>query len=139
MKSKLGKLETYVQGLEEKRGPSLDEYRLDRDLQDIVERRFEKAIQASVDIASHIVAARATREPASYRDVFTILAEEEVLASALAEEMGEMAGFRNVLAHDYAQIDHERVHAHLDNLDRFRRFAQAVHDAVQDAAGATEG
>lgn len=107
------------------------EYRADRDVQDIVERRFEKAIQASLDIASHLVASISTREPASYRDVFTILAEEDVLEADTAADMEEMAGFRNVLAHDYAEIDHDRVHQHLDHLDRFRRFAEAVHEAVE--------
>lgn len=132
MKAKLGKLETYIEGLEEKQGVALDEYRGDRDLQDIVERRFEKAIQASLDIASHIVASRATREPSSYRDVFQVLAEEGVLDPELTGTMGELAGFRNVLAHDYAEIDHDRVHDHLGDLEPFRLFAQAVHHHVQD-------
>lgn len=136
MKSKLGKLETYVEGLEEKQGVALDGYRSDRDLQDIVERRFEKAIQACLDVASHIVASRATREPSSYRDLFQVLAEEDVLDPDLADTMGELAGFRNVLAHDYAEIDHDRVHDHLGDLEPFRRFAQAVHRHVQDDGGA---
>lgn len=133
MKTKLGKLETYLQGLEEKRGVSLASYRGDRDLQDIVERRFEKAIQACLDVASHLVAALPTREPSSYRDLFQVLAEEGVLDGDLADTMGEMAGFRNVLAHDYAEIDHERVHAHLEALEPLRRFARTVHGYVEDA------
>lgn len=135
MKTKLGKLETYLRGLEDKRGVSLAEFRTDRDIQDIVERRFEKAVQASLDIASHIVAGLPAREPTSYRDVFTVLAEEEILDGETAEDMEEMAGFRNVLAHDYAEIDHERVHRHLEHLDRFRRFAEAVHEHVQAREG----
>lgn len=135
MKSKLGKLETYLRGLDEKRDTPIETFRTDRDVQDIVERRFEKAIQASLDIASHIVASLSTREPSSYRDVFVILAEEGILDGATAEAMEEMAGFRNVLAHDYAEIDHDRVHQHLDHLDRFRRFAEAVHDFVDESDG----
>lgn len=92
-----------------------------------MERRFEKAIQACLDIASHIVASQATREPSSYQDLFQVLAEERILEGALADAMGELAGFRNVLAHDYAEIDHARVYDHLQDLDPFRRFAEAVH------------
>jgi uncharacterized protein YutE (UPF0331/DUF86 family) len=132
VKIKLGKLETYIQGLEDKRGASLETFRLDRDLQDIVERRFVKAIQASIDVASHFVASIPSREPGTYRDLFTVFAEEEILDADLAERMGEMAGFRSVLAHDYADIDHDRVHEHLEHLDRFREFAAAIHAHVDD-------
>jgi uncharacterized protein YutE (UPF0331/DUF86 family) len=100
VKTKLGKLETYIQGLEDKRGASLETFRLDRDLEDIVERRFVKAIQASIDVASHFVASIPSREPGTYRDLFTVFAEEEILDADLAERRGEMAGFRSVLAHD---------------------------------------
>jgi uncharacterized protein YutE (UPF0331/DUF86 family) len=56
LRTKLGKLEQYLRGLEDKQHCSRDDYRSDRDLQAIVERRFETATQASIDIASHIVA-----------------------------------------------------------------------------------
>lgn len=45
--------------------------------------------------------------------------------------MVEMAGFRNVLAHEYSGIDDERVHQNLDNLERFREFARQVHEFVE--------
>lgn len=57
IRSKLGALEEYIRGLEAKRDHTREQYRSDRDLQDIVERRFEKAIQAAIDIGSHIIAA----------------------------------------------------------------------------------
>jgi uncharacterized protein YutE (UPF0331/DUF86 family) len=84
VKSKLGDLETYLRGLAEKQGCSRKEYLRDRDLQDIIERRFEKATQASLDIASHIVAAEGLREPEDYGDLFRILEAEGVLSSTTA-------------------------------------------------------
>ena len=42
--------------------------------------------------------------------------------------MVEMAGFRNVLAHEYASIDDERVYAHLQDLERFRVYAQEIDE-----------
>jgi uncharacterized protein YutE (UPF0331/DUF86 family) len=84
------------------------------------------------------VASRSTREPTSYRDVFTILADEDLVDVDVAEEMAEMAGFRNVLAHDYAGIDHDRVHAHLQDLERFRRFAEAIHGSITADDGSAD-
>ena len=80
--SKLGSLETYLRGLAEKQGCSWKEYRRGRDIQDIVERRFEKATRASLDIASHVVAAEGFREPTNYGDLFRILEAEGILSSA---------------------------------------------------------
>ncbi len=98
VESKLGTVETYLRGLEEKQDCPEDKYLRDRDVQDIVERRFHKAIQCCLDIASHIVAAEGFREPDDYGDLFRVLEEEGVLASNTAGKMVEMAGFRNVLA-----------------------------------------
>lgn len=130
IQKKLGELEIYVEGLLDKQGISRKEYLDDRDTQDIVERRFEKAIQASLDIVSHIVSSENFREPENYGDLFEILREREILSETISEQMVEMAGFRNVLAHEYSDIRNERVYAHLQNLDRFRDFASEVHNYV---------
>lgn len=126
LRSGLGSLETYLRGLEEKQSFSREAYRQDRDLRDVVERRFEKAIQRSLDIAGHVVAAEGYREPTNYGDLFDILGEEGVLPPSVAEDMVEMAGFRNVLVHEYARIDDDRVYDHLQDLERFRAFARAL-------------
>jgi uncharacterized protein YutE (UPF0331/DUF86 family) len=125
-RTKLGDLEEYLRGLREKQDCTLDEYRRDKDRRDIVERRFEKATQASLDIASHIVAAEGFREPHDYGDLFRVLEEEGVLSSSTADAMVEMAGFRNVLAHEYADIENERVYHHLQDVGRFESYAVEI-------------
>lgn len=132
VRSRLGKLEQYVRGLADKQDCTLEEYRRDADRQDIVERRFVKAIQASIDVASHVVSKQGYREPENYGDVFAILGEEGVLGAETADRMVEMAGFRNVLAHEYADILDERVYDHLQDLDHFRRFAGEIHSFLQE-------
>jgi uncharacterized protein YutE (UPF0331/DUF86 family) len=128
--TKLGHLEKYLKGLDEKQDCSLNEYRHDRDIQDIVERRFEKAVQACLDIASHIIATEDFREPQNYGDMFRILEENEILSPTLADEMVEMAGFRNVLAHEYATIDDDRVYHHLEDLDQFYEYVKVINGFI---------
>ena len=130
--SKFGSLETYLRGLAEKQGCSWEEYRRGRDIQDIVERRFEKATRASLSVASHIVAAEGFREPTNYGDLFRMLEAERILSSATADEMAEMAGFRNVLAYEYADIVDERVYDHLQDIERFERYGSAIYDFLND-------
>lgn len=132
VRSRLGALEEYLRGLREKQDGSREAYRRDRDLRDIVERRFEKAIQASLDIAAHIVAAEGFREPENYGELFEILGEEGILSRTTTEEMIEMAGFRNVLVHEYAEIRDDRVYDHLQDLDRFEEFATAIYEFLEE-------
>lgn len=126
VRTKLGHLEGYLRGLREKQDCTLGEYRRDEDRRDIVERRFEKSIQASLDVASHIIAAEGFREPHDYGDLFRVLEEESVLPSSTADAMVEMAGFRNVLAHEYATIEDERVYHHLQDVGRFESYAVEI-------------
>lgn len=45
--------------------------------------------------------------------------------------MVETAGFRHVLAHEYADIDIERVYEHLQDLDQFRAFAREIAESLE--------
>lgn len=126
VRTRLGSVEEDLRDLAEQQELSIRDYRNDRDLQAIVERRFETAIQACLDIAGHIVAAEGFREPSDYGDLFRILEAEDILTSDTADRMVEMAGFRNVLAHQYADIDVDRVHEHLQDLEQFRAFAREI-------------
>lgn len=87
-----------------------------------------KAIQASIDVAAHVVASEGYREPTDYGDLFRILEAEGDLSPELADLMVEYAGFRNVLAHEYADIQDHLVHEHLQNLEPFREYAAEIRE-----------
>lgn len=42
--------------------------------------------------------------------------------------MIEMAGFRNVLAHEYADIVDDHVYDNLQDIERFRTFAIEINE-----------
>lgn len=66
-------------------------------------------IEACIDIGHHIVASKGFGRAERYRDIFHILGEREVINSALASRLGDMAGFRNLLVHSYGNIDNMHV------------------------------
>jgi uncharacterized protein YutE (UPF0331/DUF86 family) len=89
----------------EKRKPlSARRLALDEDLQDIVARNLELAIQACVDIAVHVCGA-CGEVPAGAADAFDALARRGLIARTLAQRLRLAVGFRNVLAHEYAEVD----------------------------------
>ncbi len=121
---KLADLELYLSQLSEYRGLSIEEYRGDWKTQRIVERTLQIAIEACVDIASHVIADRALRVPATYGETFEVLGDARVLEPDLRDAMVRMAKFRNVIVHEYTRVDPAIVvrilNQHLDDLARFR-------------------
>ena len=66
-------------------------------------------IECCIDIASHIIAARGMGRAEEYRGMFYLLGEGGVIERDLAEKLGDMAGFRNLLVHRYGDVDNEIV------------------------------
>jgi uncharacterized protein YutE (UPF0331/DUF86 family) len=91
------------------------------------ERYLQLAIQALLDISNHIVADMNLKLPADSRDLFTLLAKDKVLPVRLSERLIPMAGFRNILVHEYLEIDRHQVYRALEkDLPDFERFIKAV-------------
>lgn len=100
---KLAMIETYVRELDELARPAA--MRTDVREERFVEHTLQLAIQAALDVASHIVSDERLGEPRSNRELFSLLVRGGVLPEALADRLGAMAGFRNVLVHGYGDVD----------------------------------
>lgn len=100
-------------------------YAKTRDLQAVVERRLQTAIERCISTGNHLIARLGFRAPSDYSDVFRILGEAQILSFELAQQMGDMAKFRNLLVHVYWEIDHEQVYDRLSQriaaLEAFTR------------------
>lgn len=91
------------------------------------ERYLQLSIQCVLDISNHVVADMKLAVPSEYRQVFDILAEQRILSKRLAGRLASMAGLRNILVHDYMEIDRRQVHRILRNhLGDFEKFVRAM-------------
>ena len=126
---KLAMIETYVRELDELARP--DALRIDVREERFVEHTLQIAIQAALDVASHIVSDRRLGEPRTNRELFSLLVRGGVLPEDLAERLGAMAGFRNVLVHGYGDLDLAVVEDIVENrigdlLDFVREIRQGT-------------
>ncbi len=97
------------------------------------ERFLHLAIEAVLDIGAHLIAALGLPRPERYSDVLPALAEAGVIRPQTAAELSNIAGFRNILVHDYAKIDHQRVYEFLKSkLDGLRRFAADISEYLEN-------
>ena len=122
---KLALIETCVQQLKTIARPE----DLRKDIRELrfVEHTLQIAIQAALDVASHIVSDERLGEPETNRELFDLLVRGGRLPDSLASSLRDMAGFRNVLVHGYQDVDLgvvEDVLAH--HLDDLLAFVAAV-------------
>ena len=98
-----------------------------RERQYAVLHALQLAIEASIDIATHICAADDLGIPSSYSEAFDLLERAGVVDAALADDLRRMARFRNRIVHFYAQIDLRAVYRMLeDRLSDFDRYLVAI-------------
>lgn len=81
--------------------------------------------QLVIDIASDLAARRGTRFE-TYAEAIRAFGDYDLLPVETVAELTKLAGFRNIVAHDYILLDLERVVAALDKLEPVEAFLQAV-------------
>ncbi|MFM7107809.1 MAG: type VII toxin-antitoxin system HepT family RNase toxin [Planctomycetaceae bacterium] len=72
---------------------------------DALTLNIERACQAAIDVAMHIVAERHLGVPQSTADAFLLLERAGVLDRPLTASLCGMVGSRNVAVHQYEDID----------------------------------
>lgn len=124
--------------LASKQSVSREAYKGDSDTRDVVERRFVKMTEASIDVAEEIVKHERGEPPGSNPSSMRALGDLDILPPTLAEEMAQGARFRNVLSHTYGDvIDDDVVYNALQDLERYRQFVHEVRDHL-DSIGALD-
>ena len=76
----------------------------DEDAQDIVTRNLELAIQSCIDIAFHLCGTYG-KVPTTAADAFAELTKLGLIGRSLAQRLQRAVGFRNVLVHQYTEVD----------------------------------
>ncbi len=128
---KLTRIETCVQELRTLSRP--DQIPHDIREERFVEHTLQMAIQAALDVASHIVSDERLGEPRTNRELFDLLESAGFVNPDLAESLRKMAGFRNILVHAYEIVDpsivQEIVESHLEDL---LNFTQAIRSCLSE-------
>ena len=113
---------------------SIEELRMDRDKRNMVLHALLISIQSAIDIATYIIAEKGLRKPSTYRETFEILEEGQIIPEDLANDLSDLAGFRNVLVHIYWELDMDVIHGILRNdlkvLLTFEKLVKELLDGV---------
>jgi len=127
IEARLRKLNKNMGKLQRFSNISYDEYLNNEDMQAIVERYLQVCIQCCIDIGNYIISRQKLEVPDSETNVFIILAKNKVISKNLADKIKGMVKFRNILVHDYIDIDQRLVYEILTKkLQDFEDFSKAI-------------
>jgi uncharacterized protein YutE (UPF0331/DUF86 family) len=122
---KLALVETCVRELRELSRPNA--IPTDKVQQRFAEHTLQIAIQATLDVASHIVSDERLGEPRTNRELVDLLERHGWLPTELAATMRRMVGVRNILVHGYADVDIAVVQEIVERrLGDLLQFASAI-------------
>lgn len=110
LKEKLAYLADKLERLKQFQSMGMEEFNADDRNEATVERYFQTAIEAAIDIAQLITIDKQLEKPGEIRTQFSILADADILPKELAEKLNMAKRFRNVLVHEYVSIEREYIH-----------------------------
>ena len=95
--------------------------------QDSIIFNIQRACEANIDLAMHIVSERKLGVPKASREGFKLLHEADIINEALAKTLMNMVGFRNIAVHDQQALELDILETILEkHIDDFKQFTKIV-------------
>lgn len=132
---KLEGLREYVGYLKNYQHFTIDDLRNDPTLRGAVERYLHLSAECVIGIAEIMISELGLRKPEEYKESIDILGEAGIIPDEFAYYFSPVAGFRNILVHEYAKIDLTEVHRHLQkDLGDFEKFSKYIIEYLNKLA-----
>jgi len=104
---KLLKISQYLQDLGPYRNLAYKDFMTDHYK---LERLIELLLMTASDIVFHLLSMKGESPPGSYRAAFLRAGEIGILSEKLSRNLSLGAGLRNILVHEYEEIDYQLLH-----------------------------
>lgn len=131
IRKRLNKLDEYLSILHRLQRYSLEEFTTEPERYGSAERFLHLIVEAFSDIGNHLVADLGLGVVDTYSDIPYLLYDADYIDLEMREQWIRMIGFRNILVHDYLDVDrkvvHEVLQKNLDDIKALRNvFAQFI-------------
>ncbi len=114
----------YLQNIKEY---SREEFSSNPDIHYRFERALHLVLEAVIVTSNHLIAEKNLKTPSTNREIFEVLADNNLLNQKLAASLKEMAGFRNILVHDYLELDRKKEYEIIiESLVDIKQFYQEI-------------
>ena len=125
--NKISAIEKYLILLRAFKAYTEDQIKQDTTLSGAVERYAYLAAQATIDLAEAFISFKGFRKPTTMSESFYILNENKIIDQNFMAALIKMVGFRNILAHDYDNLDVKILYSVLtDKTVDLETFVQII-------------
>jgi uncharacterized protein YutE (UPF0331/DUF86 family)/predicted nucleotidyltransferase len=129
---RLRALEEYVEQLRPFQGKPMEEIVANNIVYWGVLHGLQLCIQSIMDVSSHMQAALSLERAPDYEGVILSLGKHGIIPMEFAERIRKMPSFRNIIVHEYLEVDEKIVHQKLqDGLDDFLLFIEHICDFLR--------
>lgn len=128
IKDKIGQIEAFLNELGSIAPDNFEEYASDIEKKAACERYAEKIVEAVIDLAFLMIKNNRLRIPESDTDAFNILVENKIIDEALAANLKKAKGMRNIITHQYGEIDNQIIFEAVKNKLKMdvKKFIRAI-------------
>ncbi|AJF62901.1 MAG: hypothetical protein QT11_C0001G0765 [archaeon GW2011_AR20] len=111
IKDKIQDITIYLKQLSKIKSKTFNEYEKDFKTKAACERYFEKIAEATFDLAILVIKEKNLQIPEQDYEAFNILENEKIINIDLANKLRNMKGMRNIIAHQYGDVDDKIMYA----------------------------
>lgn len=131
IEAKITSIRKYLGILKQYKKYSIEDIEDDMMRKGSLERYLYLVTQAAIDLAEAIIAFKEFRRPTTYGESFSILEEENFISLELSKKLVNMTKFRNIIAHDYENVDFQIVFdAARNNLADIEKFLDKIREKL---------
>ncbi len=132
IKERLSKLSQVIKLLEKYREVSRDDFLVDFTVNSAAQYNLILGIEIISDVGAHILSEAYEVRSKEYREIIENLGEYNIVPKDFAKENAQMAQFRNLIIHQYGEVDMKQVYDNLQKApDIFREFARYYFEFLE--------
>lgn len=126
--AKLDKLYTYYEELKNLSSISLEDYKRNSIYRRAIERTMQLIVECATDINNMLLKMNDHKGASDYFNSFIDLAELDIIPMEFALQIAPSTGLRNILVHEYEEIDDEIVYHSISVcLDCYLKYMDLIN------------
>lgn len=129
-------IEDSLKSLERFKGMTFEEFHSNPDHFRIVFYDLHRALEAVMDIGSHLLSRIPGARPTSYKDIPRLLEKNKIIPTDFAvNSLTKMAGYRNRMVHFYGEITEKEIyHIIQEEIEDFYTFLKHINGLLKNPA-----
>jgi uncharacterized protein YutE (UPF0331/DUF86 family) len=136
LQTRISNIEDSLKSLERFKGISYEAFHSNSDNFRIAFYDLHRALEAVMDIGSHILSRIPGARPATYKDISRLLDKHRIIPSEFAQKsLIKMAGYRNRMVHFYGEITEKEIYNIIqEELGDIYTFIAYISAVLKDSA-----